>query len=459
MKPIRAFLFLLTVLSLFILSSILLDGKMNVNVFMASSKENPVKNETQNKNETTNQSSGLNTSAPIIQIIADTNEKVSTNPVSFIFSKNDTAHFNYLETRINEPNFKTNPIHILYFGDSQIEGDRITSTLRKNLQTQWGGSGPGLIPADEYYNTKHQLIINLSDDWEIKTFQDEGFTNQSITFRNSIITGKAGSSWIRIGRIKSLNPQPDYTQVIVYYTTKDTCYFHATESGRSVYNTTFSPTQEVKNIKLSFSETPENLKLNFTPNDSLTILGLSLESPEGIMTDNVSLRGETYPDFTNSNQLNLKEMLANINPGLFIFHYGVNLVPYTSENYNNYRNQFSKQILFIKKEFPDVPVLIIGVSDMAKITDGNISSYSNIEQIKAIQEQIADETHSVFWDLEDFMGGSGSIIKWVNTNTPLATRDYVHFTEEGAELVGDELARRLINELVSNNETLTWSGN
>ena len=36
-------------------------------------------------------------------------------------------------------------IRVLHYGDSQIEGDRITDKLRQKLQAEFGGSGPGLI--------------------------------------------------------------------------------------------------------------------------------------------------------------------------------------------------------------------------------------------------------------------------------------------------------------------------
>ena len=36
-------------------------------------------------------------------------------------------------------------IHVLHYGDSQIEGDRITGHLRNAWQSVWGGSGPGFL--------------------------------------------------------------------------------------------------------------------------------------------------------------------------------------------------------------------------------------------------------------------------------------------------------------------------
>ena len=38
-------------------------------------------------------------------------------------------------------------VHVIHYGDSQLEEDRISSTIREDLQKEFGGHGPGLLPA------------------------------------------------------------------------------------------------------------------------------------------------------------------------------------------------------------------------------------------------------------------------------------------------------------------------
>ena len=45
-------------------------------------------------------------------------------------------------------------ISIFHYGDSQIEGDRMTGYIRQRIQNQFGGNGPGMIPAVNVYNTQ-----------------------------------------------------------------------------------------------------------------------------------------------------------------------------------------------------------------------------------------------------------------------------------------------------------------
>ncbi len=53
------------------------------------------------------------------------------------------------------------------------------------------------------------------------------------------------------------------------------------------------------------------------------------------------------------------------------------------------------------------------------------------------------ESGAVFWDARNAMGGKNSIIRWFNMNPPLAKKDYVHFTDQGADTIG----RLMISEL------------
>ena len=43
-------------------------------------------------------------------------------------------------------NAKTKKVRIMHYGDSQIEGDRISGRLRERLQKEFGGNGAGLFP-------------------------------------------------------------------------------------------------------------------------------------------------------------------------------------------------------------------------------------------------------------------------------------------------------------------------
>ncbi|WP_159519171.1 SGNH/GDSL hydrolase family protein [Sunxiuqinia indica] len=372
-----------------------------------------------------------------------------------IFAEDDSLRFQLLSRKLSAENRSVLPVRIVYFGDSQIENDRITSALRKILQLEYAGKGPGFIPLDEYYNTRHQLLVETSKAWDVRTFRDRDFKNQSLLFKNAILTADNAEGWFRIRRIKRLQPQKDYQLVKLYYSAKDTCFVTVKQGRREIYSGNLNPKDKISTLDFQFNHTPDDISFDFTAADTFNVAGLSLESEGGVFVDNVALRGLSYPPFEMSDQESIKQMLDQVNVGLFVLHFGVNLVPYTSKNdYLHFRIHFQQQISFLKLIRPEVPILIIGVSDMAQKEAGQFKTYSTITAIKQIQFKLAMQNHAAFWDLQSFMGGEGSMKRWVEAAPALGRKDYIHFSRRGADLVGTELAKTILQELKASEDSL-----
>ncbi len=373
--------------------------------------------------------------------------------IPLVFSETDSLHLSDLQAKLTHLSKSSLPLRIVYFGDSQIENDRITGALRKELQAVFGGRGPGFIALDSYYSTNHQLIIETSDSWEVKTFQDPEFKSKSILFKHSILTKDRG--WFRIRRIKRLSPKPDYSLMKLYYTANDSCQIEVRDGKKLIYQGSLPPHKQVSTLDFRFNQTPEDIRVDFNVKDSLSVTGLSLESETGVLVDNVALRGLSYPEFLKSDQEVIQEMLGQVDVGMFVLHFGVNLVPYQSKDYRHFKTHFQQQLSFLKAIRPGVPILLVGVSDMAQRQGDHFQSYGTIPKIKQVQQELALENHTAFWDLEAAMGGAGAMLKWVQAQPALGRKDYVHFSREGARLIGKELAQLILNELSQEKDTIS----
>ena len=60
---------------------------------------------------------------------------------------------------------QTGHIRILHYGDSQLEGDRISDYLRNRLQLRFGGWGPGIILPYDVSNSRISLRQSESKNW------------------------------------------------------------------------------------------------------------------------------------------------------------------------------------------------------------------------------------------------------------------------------------------------------
>src|SRR6478609_2584787 len=57
-------------------------------------------------------------------------------------------------------------VRALHYGDSQIEGDRITAFLRNKFQNRFGGCGVGLVPLTDALGNRTSIKINADDAWK-----------------------------------------------------------------------------------------------------------------------------------------------------------------------------------------------------------------------------------------------------------------------------------------------------
>jgi lysophospholipase L1-like esterase len=172
-----------------------------------------------------------------------------------------------------------------------------------------------------------------------------------------------------------------------------------------------------------------------SPAENSTMLGVNLTSSTGVHIHNVPLRGNsgTLFDDVREEDWSTFKMLHNV--GLVILQFGGNAVPSLGgeEAAKRYAKAIATNIRHIQGQMPGVPIVFIGPSDMG-------ASPSDFPGLSAVVDALRDavlSSDALFWDLQAVMGGPGSMATWMNTG--LAGNDGIHFTPQGARLVGERL--------------------
>ena len=349
-------------------------------------------------------------------------------------------------------------VRIIYYGDSQVEGDRITFYIRQLLRETRGGTGPGLfLPVMPVMYTK-TLWIKSSDNWErhnylsykagelkhnnlgpfmaICSFLPEGLAVQTpekaqIRIRPSNFADSSAAFFDRLRIFYSLcNGKVNISVSGDYLLLSDTL-----RTGPGI-------------MELSCDlNGADDIKIGFEGKISPDIYGISIESKKGIIVDNIPQRGSAGLEFTLVGRDNLKTLYGMLSPDLIILHYGLNIVKNVRSDYSYYKSGIIRQLAVLKEVAPATPVLIIGVTDMAQGVGDSIRSYSNIPAIIKAQREAATEAGAAFWDSYSAMGGSLSIVEWAGKKPPLAQSDYVHFTYPGADTLAMMLNKALFRTL------------
>jgi lysophospholipase L1-like esterase len=202
----------------------------------------------------------------------------------------------------------------------------------------------------------------------------------------------------------------------------------------------------MKCLTWNFPKPEKNLLISFKTSSSADFYSISLTGNTGIAVNNIPLRGSSGLEFTKCNSEFLGNFYKALNVKLLLLQFGVNMVPNVTENYQYYEKSFQKQLEYLKKTCRDVPIVVIGVSDVARNTIKGFESYPNIEKIRDAQKNATFAAGYAFWDMLEAMGGLNSMPSWVNANPPLAQKDYVHLSPAGAKIIGEILYRSLIND-------------
>ncbi|MDP4183754.1 MAG: hypothetical protein Q8862_01155 [Bacteroidota bacterium] len=377
-----------------------------------------------------------NDSISLVSHFHDFLPKISIESISY-----DSLFQKELTRRISQS--RTKRVHILYFGDSQIESDHITSTLRHILQAKYGGKGAGFLPVKDIYNSMEGFIVEKSSGWTNSRIYDKNNSDPFSPLANYSKVQMSNASLL-VNQISGTH-KTSLSNLEVYYSAEDNkSEIKIATSGNNYQEVTLPSSQEprIQNIKLN--GTPSSLKLLFLPGKNMKIHGVFLGSGPGVYVDNISLRGQIIPHLQKVPKLYLSNFMKENNVGLIVLQFGVNLVPGMLKSYRFYTRMLKKQIELIRAADPRVPILVVGVSDMAKRSGTSLESYPNLQDVKKAQAEVAKEAGIAFWDLEREMGGKNSMIRWVGSCPSLGTKDYIHFNRLGADSVGRMLSKALL---------------
>lgn len=342
-------------------------------------------------------------------------------------------------------------IRILHMGDSQIEGDRISRYLRQNFQTHFKGSGPGLVPLYDPLKQFPSVWIRNKGAWRehvVYNYPRLIKGNQYGIMGKVSLIDSVGESSVNVTRSSMAQPSASnyYKSRLFLKNIDRPLTINAYWDSQLISSDSLQVDENITEINWTFQKAPQKFSLTFESDISPLFLGMSLDSLSGVALDNIAMRGQSSPRLDKTDTLLYKQMAAYMNIGMVILQYGTNMVPTVADNYAFYRQDFYRQLQILKQTMPGVPVVVVGVGDVGKLTDGKAEAYTHIFKIKEAQKAASFKAGFAFFDLFEAMGGQGSMIKWASGDPKLAMSDYTHFNKPGGKKVADWLYSAIMSE-------------
>ena len=293
---------------------------------------------------------------------------------------------------------KSGRVDIVHIGDSHIQADHFSGTIRQKLQLKFGNAGRGLL--FPYHIAK---------------------SNEPGSFKTS-----SNRSWDSKRNVFYEKPLPI-----------GVCGF------------TIETTDSIATINLLVKDQPnaaKSIEATFQCKTTIDIFGFSLESDSGVFVDNFSFRGNSGMPINKVSQSVYAETNNCLGYDLIILEYGLNAVNEKITDFLWYERGMNNVIKHIQASFPTASILLISVGDKGYSRDGVYETDPSVPILVETQKRMAKNNNIAFWSLYDAMGGNGSMVKWVEGDTILANKDYTHFNFRGAHKAGKLLFDKLMNE-------------
>ncbi len=315
------------------------------------------------------------------------------------------------------------PARIAVIGDSYIEGDILTSDLRSDLQSVYGGSGVGYVPMTSPVAGFRTSVREKSSGWTVKDIRKK-MPEQYKALSGEYCLSAANASTTLTGSSK-LPHQNAWTTTKFLFIAPNDAKFTLTAAGKT-NNYVVKGSPDVQCILMPGNTTSATLKCA-TP--GVIALGMYLDSGQGIAVDNMSLRGNSGITHRFISTGLAADMRRFVDYDLIIVEYGINALTSQQKNYAGYKKLMHQAIVRIKACYPNADILIMGIGDRGQKAGGTVKSIPTAQFMVDAQRDLARETGCLFWDTREAMGGEDAVVEWRNKG--FINPDYIHLNAKG----------------------------
>jgi lysophospholipase L1-like esterase len=333
-------------------------------------------------------------------------------------------------------------VRILHYGDSPTTADLITSDVRSLLQKQFGDAGHGFcLIAKPWAWYSHMGTDIQGDGWSIEpatqsNAKDGFFGLGGVSFRG----GPGSTARIRMnGKHQYVEIafllQPGGGQLRLESAGEDLGVIRTESEKRESGFARFSLPANAREITIRAMSGPVRLFGVLLERDSPGVVYHSL----GVNGAYISVLAKFF------NEEHWRQQLQHYQPHLVIVNYGTNesvypqFVDYASEK------ELREVVRRIRKALPEASILVMSPMDRGqRMAGGEIGTAPAIPRLVAIQERVARDSGTAFFNTFEAMGGLGTMGRWYGAEPRLVGADFIHPMPSGAKIVGGLLYQALL---------------
>ena len=342
-------------------------------------------------------------------------------------------------------------VRIAFMGDSFVEGDILTSDLREQLQSVFGGRGVGFVACDIPFATVRRTIKRASSGWSAYSVMKPKSAPQEVAGQffvsGYVAKGGAGATtrWTVTDAFEHLD-SAKRARVLLY--SRDTSSVRITLNDTIINDIEVAGYDHMREI---YVEAPkiDNISIGVLQG-SVLCYGVSLEDDRGVVLDNFSVRSNNGHAIFGTGAAINREIDEMLGYDVVVLQYGLNIMQKGQRGYTNYRKQLCDMIAYAERCFPDAAILVLGVSDrwVKNEESERYEPIGSVDALTAHQRAAADSTNVAFWNTSKAMAALGGMPAFVSKGW--AAKDYTHINFMG----GKQIANAIIASVCERVETL-----
>ena len=336
-------------------------------------------------------------------------------------------------------------VRIAFMGDSFVEGDILTSDLREQLQSLFGGRGVGFVACDIPFATVRRTVKRTSSGWSAYSVMKPKSAPQDVADKffvsGYVAKGGAGAStcWSVTDAFEHLD-SATRARVLLY--SRDTSSVRITLNDTIVNDIEVAGYDHMREIYVEASKI-DNIAIGVVQG-SVLCYGVTIEDAGGVVVDNFSVRSNNGHAIFGTGAAINREIDEFLGYDLVVLQYGLNIMQKGQRGYSNYRTQLCNMIAYAERCFPRAAILVLGVSDRWVKSDdtGKYEPIGSVDALTAHQRAAADSTNVAFWNTSRAMASLGGMPTFVANGW--AANDYTHINFAGGRRIAKQLACAII---------------
>jgi lysophospholipase L1-like esterase len=341
---------------------------------------------------------------------------------------------------------RTAPIRVAMYGASGTAADTHTAYVRAYLQQRFGDGGPGFVPLGraKSWSRHAEVSITSSKGWDVlHAVRDRDGSVVALGPGGLAFESSRKRAWVELACKRDRGMGVRRLELFALAQPKGGTMRITIDDLAPTEHVTRAEATSLLRVPFDVEPGRHRVRVEIVGDGPVRLFGVAFETGTGVVVDTLGVDGARARNWARWDEAVWTAGTDARPPALVTLAYGTNEAVDDVTAPDRFRADFERVLSRIRAAAPDAACVVLGPGDFPEKTDAGWVGRPRISEIARIERELAERSGCAFWDELAFMGGPGSMTRWVATDPPLARDDHLHFAPAGAAVKGHFLVDAL----------------